>query len=74
MTMGTTAAVRTEEPKTYDDKIVACYQYLCSKQSDGASPAEVTAEMHRRGWISPMDTVIDIEKLMRRLRHEEGRL
>ena len=74
MTMETSAAATTEEPKTYDDKIVFCYQHLCSKQSDGASPGEVATEMKKRGWLSSMDTVIDIADIMKRLRHQEGRL
>lgn len=73
--MNTTTETQSKsEPKTYDEKIIACYQHLCSKQADGASPDEVTKEMHERGWLSPMDTVIDIEKIMRRLRDQEGRL
>lgn len=71
-----TAEVATaiEEPKTYDDKIIACYKDLCSKQTDGASPSEVTSEMAARGWLTSLDTVIDVEKIMRRLRYDEGRL
>lgn len=57
---------------TYDDKIVEVFGALASK-NDGASPAEVTDEMHKRGWLSPMDTVIDIADLMRDLRNR-GRL
>jgi hypothetical protein len=74
MSMTTAAAtVKTEEPKSYNDKILACFKHLCDLNPKGASPGEVTGEMRKRGWLSPMDTVIDIVKLMRDLR-SEGRL
>jgi hypothetical protein len=61
------------EPVLYSDRILACWNHLCSLQKDGASPAEVTNEMAKRGWLSPMDTVIDIADLMTDLRRQ-GRL
>lgn len=61
------------EPETYDDKICLVFRELCKRQGDGASPHEVTEEMSKRGWLSPMDTVIDIADLMKALR-ERGRL
>jgi len=57
-----------EKPLLYDEKIRLVWNELCEENGDGASPSEVTARMHTRGWLSPMDTVIDIERLMRGLR------
>lgn len=51
----------------YDAHIVQVFKDLCAKNG-GASPHEVTQEMHSRGYLSDMDTVIDIERLMRGLR------
>lgn len=64
------------EPQTYDQKIIRCFEDACESNADGdgASPDEVTKLMHERKWLSPMDTVLDVEKIMRRLRNEEGRL
>ena len=64
------AATETDEPKTYNDKIRVCFKHLCEKNPKGASPAEVTTEMVRREWLSPMDTVLDIADLMRDLRNQ----
>lgn len=52
---------------TYNEKICQVFRDLCQRNG-GASPAEVTEEMVNRGWLSDLDTVIDIEKLMRGLR------
>lgn len=52
----------------YDARIVQVFKDLCAKNG-GASPAEVTHEMHSRGYLSDMDTVIDIADLMRGLRN-----
>jgi hypothetical protein len=53
------------EPKTYNDKIRVCYAAVDERGGGkGASPLEVTDEMHKRGWLSPMDTVIDVADLM----------
>jgi hypothetical protein len=62
------------EPKSYDEKVIACFNHLAEKTGEGASPAEVTEEMANRGWLSPLDTVIDIKDIMQRLRFSEGRL
>lgn len=59
-------------PATYEDKIFMVFSQLCDKQG-GASPAEVTAEMSNRGWLSELDTVIDIVDLMGAMR-ARGRL
>lgn len=53
----------------YEDKIRTVFKELAEK-NDGASPTEVTDEMARRGWLSPLDTVIDIADLMKKLRDE----
>ena len=59
---------------SYGEKICKVFDDLCERNADkGASPAEVTHEMAARGWLSPTDTVIDIEELMQGLRRE-GRL
>ncbi len=60
-------------PRAYADKIIQCFRDLCDKQSDGASPDEVTKLMHERGWLAAADTVIDIADLMKDLR-DTGRL
>lgn len=62
----------SNEPKAYVDKIRVCFAHLCEKNGDGASPAEVTEEMSRRGWLSPLDTVIDIKDIMQDLRNQGG--
>jgi hypothetical protein len=67
-------SVRKIFPETYDEKVITCFEYLSKKNSEGASPAEVTEEMANRGWLSPLDTVIDIKDIMQRLRFSEGRL
>lgn len=51
----------------YEVQIVAVFKDLCAKNG-GASPHEVTQELHARGHLSAMDTVIDIADLMRELR------
>jgi hypothetical protein len=58
---------------TYEEKIAACFKHCCdeNKKKDGehsAAPYEVGHEMQRRGWLSPLDSVLDIEKIMRELR------
>lgn len=52
----------------YEQKILSAFQDLCKANGDGASPHEVTQEMHRRGHLAEMDTVIDIEDQMKNLR------
>ena len=61
-------------PANYDDKIIFCFKALCAKNGNGASPVEVTEEMANLGWLSSMDSVLDIADIMARLRHVEGRL
>jgi len=60
---------------TYDEQIIECFAAVCERSNgDGASPSEVTVEMRERGWLTALDTVIDIEREMQRLRNTEGRL
>lgn len=66
----TTETTTSNEPKTYKDKIRVCFAHLCEKNGDGASPAEVTEEMRKRGWLTALDTVIDIKDIMGELRNE----
>lgn len=53
----------------YDQKIRTVFEHLCQKNG-GASPAEVTEEMAKRGWLSSTDTVIDIADQMKELRSQ----
>jgi hypothetical protein len=53
---------------TYGNKIVYCFNTLCDANGGAASPAEVAHLMKAKGWLSPLDTVIDIERLMKELR------
>lgn len=57
----------------YDANIVQAFKDVCkdNKDSDspGASPAEVTHMLADRGKLSKLDTVIDIEGIMQRLRN-----
>lgn len=58
---------------TYDQKIRECFKAVCKRNKDKkASAAEVTEEMEKRGWLSEMDTVIDIADLMRNMREVAG--
>lgn len=61
-------ALATAEP-SYDKKVSICFRDLCVKNRDanGASASEVAREMMRRGWLSPLDTVIDIADIMAEL-------
>jgi hypothetical protein len=52
---------------TYERNIVKVFEDLC-KENGGASPHEVTQEMSKRGHLSSMDTVLDIESIMQELR------
>lgn len=51
----------------YEQRIVSTFKELCNKNG-GASPAEVTELMSKRGQLSTLDTVIDIANLMKELR------
>lgn len=54
-------------PRTYKEKIRFVFHQLC-KKNGGASPSEVTREMHKRKWLAASDTVIDIADLMNDMR------
>lgn len=69
--MEATTTESGNEPKAYVDKIRVCFTHLCN-QNGGASPAEVTEEMRKRKWLSPLDTVIDIKDIMQDLRDQEA--
>lgn len=56
----------------YEYKIVNAFRTLCVKNG-GASPHEVTERLAERKELSDMDTVLDIEKIMKSLR-ERGAL
>lgn len=60
-------------PETYDDRVCAVFRIVCAEQGAGASPAEVAAELKKRGWLSELDSVIDVADIMRELR-DRGRL
>ena len=57
----------------YESNIVQAFKDVCEAnkgtESPGASPAEVTHLIADRGQISKLDTVIDIERIMRGLRN-----
>jgi hypothetical protein len=55
-------------PKSYDDKVREAFEAVCDRDPESAaSPSDVVAEMQRRETLSPLDTVIDIADIMRRL-------
>lgn len=55
-------------PKNYDDKVREAFEAVCDRDPEGAaSPSDVVAEMQKLGTLSPLDTVIDIADIMRRL-------
>jgi hypothetical protein len=61
--------------KTYDQKVLEAFEAVCDRDLEGAaSPADVVKEMQARNTLSPMDTVIDIADIMRRLLGEPSRL
>lgn len=54
--------------KSYDNKVLEAFKAACDRDPEGAaSPADVVEEMQKRGTLSPMDTVIDIADIMKRL-------
>lgn len=54
--------------RSYDEKVLEAFQAVCARDPDGAaSPSDVVKEMQTRGTLSPLDTVIDIADIMRRL-------
>lgn len=55
----------------YRDKVLACWRHCAENAKDkSASAAEVTDEMAKRGWLSELDTVIDIADIMKTIRVE----
>lgn len=53
---------------SYDDKVREAFEAVCARDPEGAAnPSDVVAEMQKRGTLSPLDTVIDIADIMRRL-------
>lgn len=58
---------------TYEDKVLECYLELCDDEGTGASPSEVMTLMHEKGYLQPMDTVVDIGGIMTDL-SRRGRL
>ena len=57
----------------YEENIVKAFKDACARNAkeglEGASPAEVTHLLADRDLLSGLDTVIDIERLMRELRN-----
>ena len=57
--------------------IVKAFKAICIRNAaegeSGASPAEVTKYLAERNELADLDTVIDVEKIMRKLR-ERGQL
>ncbi len=54
--------------KSYDDKVLEAFRAVCGRDPEGsASPVDVVKEMQKHGTLSPMDTVIDIADIMKRL-------
>jgi hypothetical protein len=55
---------------TYQDKIRLSFRLACQKNGGpqkGASASDVTMVMRDKGWISPLDSVIDIADLMKEM-------
>lgn len=60
--------------KSYDQKVLEAFNAVCDRDPEGAaSPTDVVKEMQTRGTLSPMDTVIDIADIMRRLLGEPSK-
>ncbi len=60
--------------KSYDQKVMEAFDAACARDSEGsASPADVVKEMQVRGTLSPLDTVIDIADIMKRLLGAPGK-
>lgn len=54
--------------KSYDDKVREAFEAVCDRDLEGAaSPSDVVDEMRKLGTLSPLDTVIDVADVMRRL-------
>lgn len=58
----------------YEKNIIQAFKDVCERNKNeanpGASPSEVTLLMRERGQVAALDTVIDIERLMRKLRDQ----
>jgi hypothetical protein len=54
---------------TYNEKVREAHAIACRKNGEGvgASAAETTQVMRDRGWLSELDTVIDIADILRDL-------
>lgn len=60
--------------KNYDQKVMEAFGAVCDRDPEGAaSPADVVKEMQARGTLSPLDTVIDIADIMKRLLGEPSK-
>ena len=60
--------------KTYDDEVLEAFDAVCDRDLEGAaSPSDVVKEMQTRGTLSPLDTVIDIADIMKRLLSKPGK-
>lgn len=54
--------------KSYDNKVLEAFKAVCDRDAEGAaSPSDVVKEMQARDTLSPLDTVIDIADIMKRL-------
>ncbi len=59
--------------KSYDQKVLEAFEAVCDRDLEhSASPADVVKEMQARDTLSPMDTVIDIADIMKRLLGKPG--
>lgn len=58
-----------ENMTKYEQHIVDAFKAVCAETKQGASPAEVTDHMHKKGVLAELDTVIDVERQMRSLRN-----
>jgi len=60
--------------KSYDDKVLEAFHAVCARDAENsASPSDVVKEMQARDTLSPMDTVIDIADIMKRLLGEPSK-
>ncbi len=54
----------------YEDKVLVCFGEACeeNEKKDGkhsASAADTTRKMKEKGWLAPLDTVIDIADILK---------
>lgn len=60
--------------KSYDNKVLEAFNAVCDRDLErSASPADVVKEMQARNTLSPLDTVIDIADIMKRLLGEPSK-